>query len=44
MGRTGVNIVTRIMGIIMMSLGIEMIASGIKGLFQFDAILKALTS
>lgn len=40
MGTTGINIVTRIMGIIMMSIGIEMMASGIKGLFYVNEFLK----
>jgi small neutral amino acid transporter SnatA (MarC family) len=30
MGNTGINVVTRIMGLIMMSLGIEIIVAGIK--------------
>ena len=33
MGRTGVNVVTRIMGLIMMSLGIEIIVAGLKHMF-----------
>lgn len=33
LGRTGINIVTRIMGLIMAAIGIEFIASGIKQLF-----------
>ncbi len=33
MGNTGINVVTRIMGLIMMSLGIEIIVAGIKGVF-----------
>ena len=31
MGNTGINVVTRIMGLIMMSLGIEIMVAGIKG-------------
>lgn len=33
MGRTGINVVTRIMGLIMMSLGIEIVVAGIKQMF-----------
>jgi MarC family membrane protein len=33
MGNTGINVVTRIMGLIMMSLGIEIMVAGIKGVF-----------
>lgn len=33
MGDTGINVVTRIMGLIMMSLGIEIMVAGIKGVF-----------
>ncbi len=33
MGYTGVNVVTRIMGLIMMSLGIEIVVAGIKQMF-----------
>ena len=33
MGRTGINVVTRIMGLIMMSLGIEIMVAGIKHMF-----------
>jgi len=33
LGTTGINIVTRIMGLIMASIGIEFIAHGIRGLF-----------
>src|SRR5574344_315268 len=43
MGTTGINIVTRIMGIIMMSIGIEMIAAGIKGLFYVKEFLQYVT-
>ena len=31
MGNTGINVATRIMGLIMMSLGIEIIVAGIMG-------------
>ncbi|MGL5948429.1 MAG: YchE family NAAT transporter [Aeromonas sp.] len=33
MGNTGINVVTRIMGLIMMALGIEIMVAGIKGVF-----------
>ncbi len=33
MGKTGINVVTRIMGLIMMSLGIEIIVAGLKYMF-----------
>lgn len=33
MGQTGINIITRIMGLIMAAIGVEIIASGLKGLF-----------
>ena len=33
MGKTGINVVTRIMGLIMMSLGIEIMVAGIKHMF-----------
>ncbi|MDR0805792.1 MAG: YchE family NAAT transporter [Enterobacteriaceae bacterium] len=33
LGQTGINVVTRIMGLLLMSLGIEFIVAGIKGLF-----------
>lgn len=33
LGRTGINIVTRIMGLIMAAIGVEFIANGIRGLF-----------
>lgn len=33
MGKTGINVVTRIMGLIMMSLGIEIIVAGVKHMF-----------
>lgn len=32
-GRTGINIATRVMGLIMAAIGVEFIASGLKGLF-----------
>ena len=35
LGATGINILTRIMGLILMAIAIEFIASGIKGLFPF---------
>ncbi len=33
LGRTGINIVTRIMGLIMAAIGVEFIANGVKQLF-----------
>lgn len=33
LGQTGINIITRIMGLIMAAIGVEIIASGIKGMF-----------
>ncbi|SHI18716.1 YchE family NAAT transporter [Ferrimonas marina] len=33
LGQTGINIITRIMGLLMLSIGIEVISAGIKGLF-----------
>ncbi|NKF50461.1 YchE family NAAT transporter [Shewanella sp. WXL01] len=33
LGTTGINVITRIMGLLMFSLGIEIIATGVKGLF-----------
>lgn len=33
MGQTGINIITRIMGLIMAAIGVEIIATGLKGLF-----------
>lgn len=33
LGQTGINIITRIMGLIMAAIGVEIIASGLKGLF-----------
>lgn len=42
LGNTGINIVTRIMGIIMMSIGIEMISKGVKSLFYVDKFLELL--
>ena len=38
MGNTGINVVTRIMGLIMMSLGIEIMVAGIKGSSRIDVI------
>jgi len=37
LGRTGINIVTRIMGLIMTAVGVEFIASGLKQLFPILA-------
>ncbi|MBY5992072.1 YchE family NAAT transporter [Ferrimonas balearica] len=33
LGQTGINVITRIMGLLMLSIGIEVIAAGVKGLF-----------
>lgn len=33
LGKTGINVITRLMGLIMLSIGIEVIAAGIKGIF-----------
>jgi multiple antibiotic resistance protein len=33
LGKTGINVITRLMGLLMLSMGIEVIAAGIKGLF-----------
>lgn len=33
MGQTGINVITRIMGLIMAAIGVEIIATGLKGLF-----------
>ncbi|MBR9729014.1 YchE family NAAT transporter [Shewanella intestini] len=33
LGNTGINVITRIMGLLMLSIGIEVIAAGLKGLF-----------
>lgn len=33
LGKTGINVITRLMGLIMMSIGIEIVAAGIKGMF-----------
>lgn len=33
LGRTGINVITRIMGLIMAAIGVEFMASGLKGLF-----------
>ncbi|ABI72000.1 YchE family NAAT transporter [Shewanella sp. SG44-2] len=33
LGKTGINVITRLMGLLMLSLGIEVIAAGVKGLF-----------
>jgi multiple antibiotic resistance protein len=38
LGKTGMNIVTRIMGLILAAIGIEFIANGIMGLFPGLAI------
>lgn len=32
-GQTGINVITRIMGLLLMALGIEFIVTGIKGIF-----------
>ncbi len=33
LGKTGINVITRLMGLLMLSIGIEVVAAGIKGLF-----------
>ncbi|GAB6093970.1 YchE family NAAT transporter [Desulfatiferula olefinivorans] len=33
LGQTGINVITRIMGLIMAAIGVEIIAAGLKGLF-----------
>lgn len=33
LGRTGINVITRIMGLIMAAIGVEFMANGLKGLF-----------
>ncbi|MCF1430227.1 MAG: YchE family NAAT transporter [Shewanella sp.] len=33
LGKTGINVITRLMGLIMLSIGIEVIAAGFKGMF-----------
>ncbi|MEI8599975.1 YchE family NAAT transporter [Shewanella sp. PP-Sp27a-2] len=33
LGKTGINVITRLMGLLMLSIGIEVIAAGVKGLF-----------
>jgi len=33
LGQTGINVVTRIMGLLLMALGIEFIVTGIKSIF-----------
>ncbi|VGL34369.1 membrane protein [Klebsiella quasipneumoniae] len=33
LGQTGINVITRIMGLLLMALGIEFIVTGIKALF-----------
>ncbi|PKG59226.1 amino acid transporter [Shewanella sp. Choline-02u-19] len=33
LGNTGINVITRLMGLLMLSIGIEVIAAGVKGLF-----------
>jgi multiple antibiotic resistance protein len=37
LGRTGINIVTRIMGLIMAAIGVEFIANGLRQLFPLLA-------
>ena len=37
LGKTGINIITRIMGLIMSAIGIEFIANGLKQLFPIFA-------
>ncbi|MCH1920421.1 YchE family NAAT transporter [Shewanella sp. A3A] len=33
LGKTGINVITRLMGLLMLSIGIEVMAAGVKGLF-----------
>jgi len=33
LGQTGINVITRIMGLLLMALGIEFIVTGIKSIF-----------
>ena len=33
LGQTGINVITRIMGLLLMALGIEFVVTGIKALF-----------
>jgi small neutral amino acid transporter SnatA (MarC family) len=33
LGQTGINVITRIMGLLLMSLGIEFIVTGVKSIF-----------
>ncbi len=33
LGKTGINVITRLMGLLMLSIGIEVIAAGLRGLF-----------
>ncbi|MBV7315053.1 YchE family NAAT transporter [Shewanella sp. NIFS-20-20] len=33
LGKTGINVITRLMGLLMLSIGIEVIAAGFKGMF-----------
>ncbi len=42
LGRTGINIVTRIMGLIMTAVGVEFIAAGLKQLFPILAAVRPL--
>ncbi|WP_298444421.1 YchE family NAAT transporter [uncultured Ferrimonas sp.] len=37
LGQTGINVITRIMGLLMLSIGIEVIAAGLKGVFPILA-------
>jgi small neutral amino acid transporter SnatA (MarC family) len=34
LGQTGINVITRIMGLLLMALGIEFIVAGVKGIFR----------
>ncbi len=38
LGQTGINVITRIMGLLLMALGIEFIVTGIKALFPRTVI------
>ncbi|GAA5214769.1 YchE family NAAT transporter [Corallincola platygyrae] len=44
LGITGLNVVTRIMGLILFAIGIELMASGLKGLFPALTYLPSVTA
>ncbi len=41
LGQTGINVITRIMGLLLMALGIEFIVTGIKALFLARSVKRA---